>query len=113
MGENTSGLNEQELQEAVVANGQEMTPPPIQKAGFEPAFAVGVLHRQVLRAAPRAVFAVTAIRLQPLPPLRLRRCALRLPQGIGARPIPAARCLALLQDRQTGLRRIGQASTSR
>jgi hypothetical protein len=39
MGENTSGLNEQELQEAVVANGQELTPPPIQKAGFAPAFA--------------------------------------------------------------------------
>ena len=33
------------------------------------------------RAAPRAVFAVTAIRLQSLTPSRLRRCALRLPPG--------------------------------
>src|SRR5574338_1225684 len=33
------------------------------------------------RATPRAVFAVTAIRLQSLTPSRLRRCALRLPPG--------------------------------
>ena len=31
-------------------------------------------------------------------------------QGIGARPIPAARGLAPLEDRRTGFRRIGQAS---
>jgi len=30
------------------------------------------------QAAPRAVFAATAIRLQSLAPSRLRRCALRL-----------------------------------
>lgn len=41
------------------------------------------------RAAPRAVFAVTAIRLQSLMSSRLWRCALRLPLGIGARPISA------------------------
>ena len=33
------------------------------------------------RAAPRAVFVVTAIRLQSLTPSRLRRCALCLPPG--------------------------------
>ena len=33
------------------------------------------------RAAPRAAFAVTAIRLQSLTPSHLRRCALRLPPG--------------------------------
>lgn len=33
------------------------------------------------RAAPHAVFAVTAIRLQSLTPSRLWRCALRLPPG--------------------------------
>ena len=33
------------------------------------------------RAAPRAVFVVTAIRRQSLPPSRLRRCALCLPPG--------------------------------
>jgi len=49
------------------------------------------------RAAPRAVFAVTAIRLQSL--THLRACgAARFAclQGIGARPIPAARSLAPL-----------------
>ncbi len=42
---------------------------------------VGAMRRPALRAAPRAVFAVTAIRLQSLTPSRLRRCALRLPPG--------------------------------
>lgn len=42
---------------------------------------VGARRRRALRAAPRAVFAVTAIRLQSLTPSRLRRCALRLPPG--------------------------------
>src|SRR5256885_13172782 len=42
---------------------------------------VGAVHRRALRAAPRADFAVTAIRLQSLTPSRLRRCALRLPPG--------------------------------
>lgn len=42
---------------------------------------VGAMRRRALRAAPRAVFAVTAIRLQSLTPSRLRRCALRLPPG--------------------------------
>ena len=36
---------------------------------------------RALRAAPRADFAVTAIRLQSLTPSRLRRCALRLLPG--------------------------------
>lgn len=48
------------------------------------------------RASPRAVFAVTAIRLQSLTPSRLRRCALRLPPGESPTAIPAARCLAPL-----------------
>jgi hypothetical protein len=46
-------------------------------------------------------------------PSRLRACgAARFAclQGIGARPIPAARCLAPLQIRRPGLRRIGLAS---
>src|SRR5256885_9565447 len=58
----------------------------------------------------RAVFVVTAIRRQSLTPSRLRRCARRLLQGIGARPIPAALHLAPLEHRRTGLRRIGRAS---
>lgn len=62
------------------------------------------------RAAPRAVFAVTAIRLQSLTSSRLRRCALCLPPGDRHKAIPAALCLAPLQDRRTGLRRIGQTS---
>jgi|GEM_PF-3030014 hypothetical protein len=68
------------------------------------------MRHRAFRAAPRAVFAVTAIRLQSLP--RLRACgAARFAclRGIGARPIPAALCLAPLQDRRTGLCRIGQA----
>lgn len=63
-----------------------------------------------------------AFELRPVPsslsrpfgfnPSRLRvcgaaRCACL--QGIGATPIPAALCLAPLQDRRTGLCRIGQA----
>ena len=46
-------------------------------------------------------------------PSRLRACgAARFAclRGIDARPIPAALCLTPLQDRRTGLRRIGQAS---
>ena len=39
------------------------------------------MRRRALRAAPRAVFAITTIRLQSLTPSRLRRCALRLPPG--------------------------------
>ena len=39
------------------------------------------MRRRALRAAPRAAFAVTAIRLQSFTPSRLRRCALRLPPG--------------------------------
>src|SRR5256885_15130539 len=58
----------------------------------------------------RSVFVVTAIRRQSLTPSRLRRCARRLLQGIGARPIPAALHLAPLEHRRTGLRRIGRAS---
>ena len=46
------------------------------------------------RAAPRADFAVTAIRLQSLTPSRLRRCACL--QGKALRAIPAARSLAPL-----------------
>ena len=42
---------------------------------------VGAVHRRAFRAAPRADFAVTAIRLQSLTPSRLRRCALHLPSG--------------------------------
>ncbi|KAB0622089.1 hypothetical protein F7Q88_05005 [Castellaniella defragrans] len=45
------------------------------------AWRVGAVRRRALRAAPRAVFAVTAIRLQSLTPSRLRRCDLRLPPG--------------------------------
>jgi hypothetical protein len=41
----------------------------------------GAMRRRALRAAPRAVCVVTAIRLQSLTPARLRHCALRLPPG--------------------------------
>ena len=66
------------------------------------------------RAAPRAVFAVTAIRLQSL--THLRACSAAhfvCLQGIGARPIPAARSLVPLRERRTGLRRIGHGNTHR
>ena len=52
----------------------------------------GALHRRAFRAVPRAVFAVTAIRLQSLTPTRLRRCALRLPPGGSARGPSPPRC---------------------
>ena len=57
---------------------------------------VGALHRRALRAAPRADFAVTAIRLQSLTPSRLRRCALRLPPGDGRKAHPRRAGLAPL-----------------
>jgi hypothetical protein len=46
------------------------------------------------RAAPRADFAVTAIRLQSLTPSRLRRCALRLPPGDRRKAHPRRASLA-------------------
>ncbi len=51
-----------------------------------------------LRAAPRATFAVTAIRLQSLTPSSRRF----LPGGGGARPNPATRSLAPLEHCRTG-----------
>lgn len=58
------------------------------------------------RAAPRAAFAVTAIRLQSLTPSRLRRCALRLPPGESPAGYPRRAQLGA----PTRNRRIGQAS---
>ena len=48
------------------------------------------------RAAPRADFAVTAIRLRSLTPSRLRRCALRLPPGDRRKAHPRRASLAPL-----------------
>ena len=54
----------------------------------------GALHRQALRAAPRATFSVTAIRLQSLTQLRAslafrgKPCSLSLPSRLGVPEIP-------------------------
>lgn len=60
--------------------------------------------------APRAVFAVTAIRLQSLTPSRLRRCALRLPPGESPAGYPRRAQLGAPQTPPNRLRRIGLAS---
>ena len=62
------------------------------------------------RAAPRADFAVTAIRLPSLTPSRLRRCALRLPPGDSPTDSPRRAWLGAPRYRRTGMRRIGRAS---
>jgi len=54
------------------------------------------------RAAPRAVFAVTAIRLQSFTPSRLRRCALRLPPGESPADYPRRATLGAPRCRRTG-----------
>ena len=54
------------------------------------------------RAAPRAVFAVTAIRLQSLTPSRLRRCALRLPPGESPAGYPRRAMLGAPRCDRTG-----------
>ena len=54
------------------------------------------------RAAPRAVFAVTSIRLQSLTPSRLRRCALRLPPGESPAGYPRRAQLGAPRCRRTG-----------
>jgi len=54
------------------------------------------------RAAPRAVFAVTAIRLQSLTPSRLRRCALRLPPGESPTGYPRRAMLGAPRCGRTG-----------
>ena len=54
------------------------------------------------RAAPRAVHAVTAIRLQSLTPSRLRRCALRLPPGESPAGYPRRAMLGAPRCRRTG-----------
>mgnify|MGYP006957810397 CR=1 FL=1 len=62
------------------------------------------MRRRAFRAAPRAAFVVTAIRLQSL--THLRACgAARFAclQGKALRAIPAARCLAPLQESRTGI----------
>ena len=58
------------------------------------------MRRRAFRATPRAAFVVTAIRLQSLAPAALR--ALLAFRGSTLRPIPAARCLAPLQESRTG-----------
>ena len=68
------------------------------------------MRRRALRAAPRAVFAVTAIRLQSLTPSRLWRCALRLPPGDRRKAHPRRAQLGAPQMPPNRLRRIGQAS---
>ena len=62
------------------------------------------MRRRAFRAAPRAAFVVTAIRLQSL--THLRACgAARFAclQGKALRAIPAARCLVPLQESRTGI----------
>ena len=54
------------------------------------------------RAAPRAAFAVTAIRLQSLTPSRLRRCALRLPSGESPAGYPRRTWLGAPRCRRPG-----------
>ena len=54
------------------------------------------------RAAPRAVFVVTAIRLQSLTPSHLRRCALRLPPGESPAGYPRRAQLGAPRCRRTG-----------
>ena len=54
------------------------------------------------RAAPRADFAVTAIRLQSLTPSRLRCCALRLPPGESPTGYPRRAQLGTPRCRRTG-----------
>ena len=54
------------------------------------------------RAAPRADFAVTAIRLQSLTPSRLRRCALRLPPGESPAGYPRRAMLGAPRCSRTG-----------
>ena len=54
------------------------------------------------RAAPRAVHAVTAIRLQSLTPSRLRRCALRLPPGESPAGYPRRAMLGAPRCGRTG-----------
>ena len=54
------------------------------------------------RAAPRADFVVTAIRLQSLTPSRLRHCALRLPPGESPAGYPRRAVLGALRCRRTG-----------
>ena len=57
------------------------------------------------RAAPRADFAVTAIRLQSLTPSRLWRCALRLPPGESPTGYPRRAQLGAPRCSRTGLLR--------
>ena len=54
------------------------------------------------RALPRAVFVVTAIRLQSLTPSRLRRCVLRLPPGESPAGYPRRAQLGAPRCRRTG-----------
>jgi len=54
------------------------------------------------RAAPHAVFAVTAIRLQSLTPSRLRCCALRLPPGESPAGYPRRTMLGAPRCSRTG-----------
>jgi hypothetical protein len=54
------------------------------------------------RAAPRAVFAVTASRLQSLTPSRLWRCALRLPPGESPAGYPRRAMLGAPRCGRTG-----------
>ncbi len=68
------------------------------------------MRRRALRAAPRADFAVTAIRLQSLTPPRLWRCALRLPPGDRRKAHPRRAQLGAPQMPSNRLRRIGQVS---
>ena len=68
------------------------------------------MRRRALRAAPRAAFVVTTVRLQSLPPSRLRRCALRLPPGDRREAHPRRAMLGAPRLPPNRRCRIGQAS---